>query len=312
MGRRTFRRATGALVATTALVAMTALVAVAARSAPVAVAPAGPHVRDDAGHDVRLPAPALRIASLAPHLTELLYEIGAGDRLVAATAYSDYPVEATTIPRIGGLAGIDDEALVAAHVDLVVAWGSGTGAPELARIRRLGIPVFVDEPRTLDDVAATIERLGALTGRTTPAAAVAASFRARVAALRSTYGSRAPVRVFYQVWGDPLMTVGGPQPITRIIELCGGVNVFAALRTPAPTVDVEAVIHADPELIVTALESDDHRADIARWQRWAGVRAVRERHWLFVDPAVVTRPSSRLLVGAERICRAIDAVRASR
>ncbi len=304
------QRNAGSWVRGVAMAAACASTVAMAMAMPMATATAaGPAVRDDAGHDVRLARPAARIASLAPHLTELLYEIGAGDRLVAATAYSDYPDAAKRLPRVGGLAGIDLETLVAVRPDLVVAWQSGTAAAELAQIGRLGIPLFVDEPHTLADVAATIERLGTLTGETDGAATAAARFRARVATLGATYAGRRPVRVFYQVWGDPLMTIGGKQLITQVIALCGGVNVFAQSNTLAPTVDAEAVIRADPELIVTSAENADHRVDLARWQRWVGVTAVREQRWLFLDPAVVTRPSSRILDGAERLCRAIDAAR---
>lgn len=266
-------------------------------------------VRDDAGRTVSLERPARRIVSLAPHVTELLYEVGAGDRVVGATAYSDYPAAARDIPRVGGLAGLDVERIVALKPDLVIAWQSGTSEAEIAQLARIGLPVYRSEPHTLDDVATTIERFGVLTGHVADATTAAASFRTRVAGLRATYGDRSPVRVFYQVWNSPLMTVGGSQLTTQLIELCGGRNVFASLPMLAPIVDAEAVIKADPQVIATASDGGDHRADLATWARWPGVTAVREKRFVFLDPALVARHTSRVLIGAETLCRAIDAAR---
>ena len=267
---------------------------------------------DDAGRTVHLAAPARRIASLAPHLTELLFAIGAGRQLTAATEYSDYPAAAKSIPRVGGLAGIDLEALVATRPDLVVAWQSGTSQAQLDAIERLGIPVFRSEPRTLDDVATTMERLGRLTGHDPEAGAGATAFRARVDSLRSMYASRTPVRVFYQVWSQPLMTVGGTHLISHVVALCGGRNVFASLTLLAPTIDPESVIAADPQLIITASGDGTRTAELAMWAQWPGIAAVRHRRYLVLDPGVITRHTPRILDGAEAACRAIDAARADR
>ena len=269
-------------------------------------------VRDDTGREIRLDAPARRIVSLAPHVTELLFEIGAGDAIVAATEYSDYPEAAKRLPRVGGLAGIALERIVAAKPDLVIAWQSGTAQAQIDALSRLGIPVFRSEPHTLADVTSTLESFGALTGHVHEASAKADEFRRKVDALRETYASRAPVRVFYQVWNNPLMTVGGPHLITSVIELCGGRNVFAPIGMLAPTIDVEAVIAADPQLIVTAAESGKQRNDIAQWSRWTSVSAVRHQRYLFLDPVLITRHTSRILIGAQALCRAIDAVRGDR
>lgn len=266
-------------------------------------------VRDDAGLEVRLEQPALRIVSLAPHITELLFEIGAGNAVIGAEPYSDYPEAAKRIPRVGGLSGIDIETIVALKPDLVIAWQSGTSKAQIETLARLHIPVFRSEPHTLDDVAATMSRFGALTGHGDDARADVARFTERVSQLRATYAAQTPVRVFYQVWNKPLMTVGGPQLITQAIALCGGRNVFGSLEALAPTVDVEAVIAADPQLIVTSSTRTDHTADLAQWSGWSGVSAVRDRRYLFLDPALISRHTSRILIGTDTLCRAIDAVR---
>ena len=287
-----------------ALVIASLLFAVADPAAASAIV-----VKDDAGRNVHLRAPAHRIVSLSPHATELLYEIDAGDSIVAATEYSDYPQAARRLPRIGGLGSIDIERIVALKPDLVVAWRSGTPEAQLASRERLSSAVPRSEPHTLEDIATSLERLGRLTGHDAAGERASSLFLRRIDALRSTYSRRAPVRVFYQVWNSPLMTIGGPHVISTVITLCGGRNVFGSLAALAPTVDPEAVVAADPQLIVTASGTHAQSIDEAQWSRWTGVSAVRTHRYLFVDPDLITRSTSRIADGAELLCRAIDAAR---
>ncbi len=192
-------------------------------------------VRDVTGAEVRLPAPARRVVSLAPYLTENLFAIGAGGRIVGTVEYANHPEAAKRLPRVGAYENLDAEAVVALKPDLVVAWKSGNPPAVLARLRALGIPVWIDEPGRIEDVAGTLERLGALTGADRDARTAAEAYRRRLADLRARYSARPTVRTFYQVWDRPLMTVGGPQIISDVIRLCGGANVFAAQAALAPT-----------------------------------------------------------------------------
>ncbi len=188
---------------------------------------------DDAGTTIALARPAARIVSLAPHITEQLFAIGAGGLIVGTSEYSDYPPAAKDIARVGRAHSVDLERVAASRPDLVVIWGSGFPPAVLDAVKRLGVPVFVSEPGALETVATSLERLGALTA--SPAATiVAASFRTRVASLRATYASRTSVPVFYQIWAEPLMTLGAPHVLTEAIRLCGGRNVFDALAPIAP------------------------------------------------------------------------------
>ena len=156
----------------------------AAASASVAVSTV-----DDAGTRVELAQPAARIVSLAPHLTEQLFAIGAGDRIVGTTEFADYPVAAQRIPRVGRAHSVDLERIARLKPDLIVIWGSGFPPGTVDAVRRLGTPVFVSEPHALDDVATSMERLGVLTGRDgTPAATV---FRGKIEALRARYARSA-------------------------------------------------------------------------------------------------------------------------
>ena len=186
-------------------------------------------VMDDLSRNVVLAQPAARIVSLAPHITELLFAAGAGEYVVGTVAYSDYPIEAQRIVRIGDNAQLDLERIVALHPDLIVVWLHGNAQRQLEKLVDLGIPGIHNEPRRLDDVAVSIERLGRLAGTELIANNAADTFRARLAELRGNYAGRPPVRLFYQVWDKPLITINGSHLISDVIRLCGGENVFADL-----------------------------------------------------------------------------------
>jgi iron complex transport system substrate-binding protein len=233
-------------------------------------------------------------------LTELVYAAGAGARMVGAVEYSDFPSPARELPRVGSDAHISLEAVLALRPDLIVAWPNAGSVRAINRLAELKIPVFRSEPRELEDIATTIERLGVLAGTAAQAASAARAFRARKAELENRYAGRPKVRVFYQVWDRPLLTVNGDHVISKVIALCGGENVFAALPLIAPEVDPEAVLRAAPEVILTS------RPD-AQPPGWLpGSR-------LFVVPAdLIQRHTPRLLDGAEHVCRALDEARPAR
>ncbi|WP_442771033.1 helical backbone metal receptor, partial [Zoogloea ramigera] len=145
---------------------------------------------DDQGQALRLAQPARRIVSLAPHITELLYAAGAGERVVGAVQYSDYPEAAKKLPRVGGYSAVDMEQVIALKPDLVVAWQSGNRNAHLDQLRALGIPVFINEPRRIDDVAKSLAQFGRLAGTDAAGEAAAKAFRARHAALVAKYSAR--------------------------------------------------------------------------------------------------------------------------
>jgi iron complex transport system substrate-binding protein len=269
-------------------------------------------VRDDAGNEMRLPAPAKRIVSLAPHITEDLFAVGAGDRVVGTVEYSDYPPAAKKIARVGGFSRFDLEAVVALRPDLVIAWQSGNPAAQVERLKAVGLPVFVTQPNHIEDVAAVLERLGALAGTQPAADAAASAFRARLAALKQRYSSRPAVRTFYQVWNHPIMTVGGQQIISDAIRICGGDNVFGQLTTMAPTVGEEAVIVANPEAIVASGMGEARPEWVDYWRRWPQLTAAMRNNLFFIPPDLIQRHTPRLLEGTERLCAFLETARERR
>jgi iron complex transport system substrate-binding protein len=266
-------------------------------------------VTDDTGHTLRLPAPARRIVSLAPHVTETLFAAGAGAYLVGAVDYSDYPAAARNMPRIGGYSKLDLEAVAALKPDLAVGWASGNSPAHIEKLRALGIPVYLSQPERIDDVARSLERYGELAGTPAQARAAAADFRARLQSLRDKYGTRRPVRTFYQVWKQPLLTVGGGQVITDAIRLCGGINVFADLKPLAPAVTVEAVLAANPEVIVASGMGEARPEWLDDWRQWKSLAAVRRDNLFFIPPDLIQRHTPRIAEGAARLCAQLETAR---
>ncbi len=268
-------------------------------------------VTDVDGTSIRLAAPARRIVSLTPHITELLFAAGAGDRMVGTAQYSDYPPAASSLPRVGGHA-LDLEAIVALKPDLVLGWKSGNAAASVARLRALGLTVHLSEPGRIEDIAGELERIGLLAGTGAAADAAAKAFRERYAKLAARYSRRPPVTVFYQIWKQPLMTVNGKQIISDAIRLCGGRNVFEQLPVLAPTVTVEAVIAVNPEVIVASGMGESRPEWLDDWRRWTTLKAVVRDNLYFVPPDLLQRHTPRILDGAEKLCTHLEAVRAKR
>ncbi|MDR2678838.1 MAG: cobalamin-binding protein [Zoogloeaceae bacterium] len=267
---------------------------------------------DDTGETLHLAAPARRVISLAPHITELLYAAGAGARVVGVVEFSDYPPEARALPRVGTYARLDMEAILKLKPDLLLGWQGGNTPGEIARLRALGFPVFVTQPAQIRDIARELERYGALTGTEAAARAAATRFRARLEALEKTYSRRPPVRVFYEIWNTPLMTVGKPQIITSAIRVCGGVNVFGELEALAPTVSLEAVLAANPEAIIATGMADARPEWLDDWKRWPRLAAAQQNNLFHIHPDLIQRHTPRLLEGTEILCRQLEKARQRR
>ena len=269
-------------------------------------------VRDDEGTTVRLARPAQRIVTLAPHLVETLYAAGAGEQLVGTVEFSNYPAAAKKKIRLGGYSQLDLEAIVAQKPDLVIAWQSGNAPAVIDRLRALGLTVYVSQPNRIDDIATEIERFAVLAGTSAVGKGAATSFRNRLATLQKRYGARPSVRTFYQIWQQPLMTVGGGQIISSVIRLCGGDNVFGTLDALAPTITVEAVIAANPEAIVASGMGEARPEWLDDWRRWTTMTAVARDNLFFVPPDLIQRHTPRLLDGAERLCQHLETARGRR
>jgi len=270
---------------------------------------ASPSVIDDDGDTINLDSAAQRIVSLAPHATELLFAIQAGDKLIGTVEHSDYPAKARQIKRIGSYSALDLEAILALQPDLIIGWRTGNNPVQLQKLRALGLPVFVSEPRRLEDIPATARRLGQLTGTTDQAEDFSQQFEQQYLSLQQRYRSRRPVRLFYEVWQQPLITINGEHLISDLIRLCGGVNVFAELAVLAPTVSLEAVLKAAPDIIVTGGSVSAQDEWRSYWQRWPQIPAVKHDQLYFINPDLIQRQGPRILQGAEQLCEYVEQAR---
>ncbi|UDM51160.1 cobalamin-binding protein [Cupriavidus sp. MP-37] len=294
------------------------LTAVIATALLLAALPAAATVSaiDDAGQTVTLAQPARRVVSLAPHVTEMLFAAGAGDRIVGTVSYSDYPPQARAIARVGDNKALDLERIAALRPDLIVVWRHGNAQKQTDRLRALGIPLFYSEPRRLAAIPDNIEKLGTLLGTDATARRAAEGFRQQVETLRKTYAARPPVTVFYQVWQQPLMTLNGQHLVSDMLALCGGRNLFAAETPLVPTVSVEAVIAGNPEAMLTAgmgaTRSDQPLPDFEMWRRWQQVTAVARNNLFVIDGDLINRAGPRVVQGAAQICKDLDTARSRR
>jgi iron complex transport system substrate-binding protein len=273
---------------------------------------AGITVVDDAGRTVTLAAPARRVIAMAPHITELLFAAGGGRQVAGAMNYSDYPEEARRVPLVGSDAQVDIERVIALKPDLIVVWQSGNTARQLEQLAALRIPLFYSEPRRLEEVATSLTRLGALLGHAREGDAAAASYRASIGALRARYARRPPVRVFYQIWDKPIYTLSAGHIVSDAIALCGGENVFGALKTVAPSVGVEAVLQANPEAIFGSEQQSPDDRGIGIWQPYRQLLAVERGNLFRVQGVLLTRPGPRLALGAARLCEDLELARTRR
>lgn len=261
------------------------------------------------GMEVVLPAPAQRVVALAPDLSEMLYDVDAGASLVGTVDYSDYPAAAKQLPRVGDAFHVDMEKLLGLKPDLVLAWKGGTSQALIDRLRALRLPVLAVGTHELGDIAANLQLVGLATGHPDAALLAAEDFRTRLGALRRSYASQTPLKVFYEISAQPLFTVGGSQGISSLIEVCGGRNVFADLPDLAPAVSLEAVLARDPEVIVTGDGEGNVAQRIQEWKRWPKLAAVREDNFVVVNDDWISRSTPRLLDAGGQLCEALQKIR---
>ena len=267
-------------------------------------------VTDDAGRAVVLAAPAQRVISLGPHLTELAYAAGGGAAMVGAIRYSDFPEAARQLPIVGDAHAIDFERIVQLKPDLVLVWGSGLNERHKARLRSLGLTLFESEIRQAQGIPDTLRRLGTLLGHTDAAEATARRFETQWLALAERHRGKTPVRVFWQLWHEPLMTINREHLISEAMRTCGGINVFADLPLLTPSVSWEAAIAADPQLIAGSGRKEDAERDFAAWKKLGqNVSAVKRQHFASIDGDLIGRMGPRFVEGAAGLCQAIERVR---
>jgi iron complex transport system substrate-binding protein len=273
------------------------------------VAMAKPRAFHDAvGDKLIFNKPARRIVSLAPNLTEIIFAAGAGKYLVGVSSFSDYPKAAKNIPIVDTFNDLDVEKIVSLHPDLVIGWQGGDPLKQLYQLRKLGIPVYVESFSKITDIPKNILTIGKLAGTDITARQAANKFMRTFAKLKHNYAHKKPVKVFYELSLQPLMTLNDRSLVGQVIHLCGGKNIFATTRTLAPHVNVASVLAADPQLIFVSKQTSDVQA-IKSWNAYQQLTAAQKHHIFTIDSNRLERYGPRILEGAQQMCADIDVVR---
>jgi iron complex transport system substrate-binding protein len=271
------------------------------------------NVVDDRGHDIRLDHFANHIVSLSPNITELVFSAGAGDKLVGASRYSDFPDAARFVPDIGDSSSLDLERIIALKPDLVIAWRSGNGRSDIEKLEKLGLTVFAAEATRLEDIPRLLRTLGKLAGTVAQAETAASAYEEELQQIKRNYGDRRKISVFQLIWHQPLMTVNGKHVISDIINICGGVNIFESASSLTPVISAENLLEADPHAIISSVPLGPAETGVeALFRRFPHIQAVRSDHLFFVDPDLLHRQTVRILQAAKTVCTQLESVRSCR
>jgi vitamin B12 transport system substrate-binding protein len=239
---------------------------------------------------------AERVVSLAPSLSEIVAELGAADLLVGVLDGGERPAALAQVPSVGRYGQLDMERLLSLKPDLILLWPGSVGPAQRDQLQRLNIPVYVAEPHNLEQLTSQVQAIAEQLGRPEAGRQLATQLRQRLVQLRQRYQRTEPLRVFYQVWNQPLYTVGGGQIISDALSVCGARNVFDDLKLPAPQVSIESVLQRDPDMILVG-----DQAQMDAWEAWP-MMATRVR---LVPDKGLERPSGQMLEAVARLCEVI-------
>ncbi len=252
---------------------------------------------------------AKRIIALAPHIVEILYQIGAGERIIGTTEHADYPDAANAIPRVGNYARLNIEQVLAADPDLIIAWKSGNPSDDLERLQQLGLNVVYSQPETLEDVAKELRYFGKLTGQTEQGEYQAKQFLSRLANIRQQYQDKTPISVFYELWPRPLTTVANNAWPQQQLAVCRASNPFVDSATDYPQINIEQVVLSAPQVIIQPSSHGVNSPDSVDWHQWPTIPAIKNNAFLHPNADKLHRMTSRSLDELAELCQQLDKYR---
>ena len=260
-------------------------------------------VIDDLGEEIVLLKPARRVISLAPHITELIYSLGAEKQIVGTVKYSDYPPKASTLPRIGDAFSLNIESVLALKPDLIIAWHTGGNNRPIERLRSLGLPVYTNEAKSLAGIGEAIIDIAALLGKNERGFALQQEF---VTALENSrvVKKSSPV-IFFQISDQELYTVSSEHLIGQAINHCGGKNLFSDISPNVSQVNQEMILANQPDVIVVTQRPGSESAWVKTWRGFTGTQYQVNT----IDPDLISRPSLRMLDGIKAICEIVNGAR---
>ncbi|WP_234418427.1 cobalamin-binding protein [Dongshaea marina] len=246
-----------------------------------------------------------RIISLTPHITELLYDVGAGKQLIAVDSASDYPPQVKSLPKVANYQSINVEKILALNPDLIVAWKPAQQRL-LEPLKAFHIPIIYSDPTTLDSLGSELKKLGKQTGHPRQGELAANRYQQQLSALRASYQHRTAVQALYLMEGVPLTTVAADSWISQELKLCGADNIFKDAITPYPQISEEQVLQRNPKMIIVGSHSSK---SLALWKQWPEIAAVKAGQLYRVDPDLLSRLTPRSLKGIEALCLDIQKAR---
>ena len=263
-------------------------------------------VTDMLGREVTLPAAPLRIVSLVPSATELIYALGGEDRLVGRTDYCDYPPAAKGKPSVGGMISPSLETIVTLKPDLVIATTSGNRLDTFAKLKQIGIPVYAVHAHRIAEMIDVTRRLGELTGRQAAVDPFLSGLERRLHAVANAVRPYPRPRVLYVLWPEPLLVPASGALLTELIGLAGGESITKDERGDYPRFSIEAAVVRAPELILLATHGGRSVGPTReKWDRLASLPAVKSKRVLPIDGSLVHRYGPRVVDGVEALARAI-------
>jgi len=257
--------------------------------------------------------PVQRIIALAPHSVEILFSIGAGDRIIATTDYADYPQAALNIPRVGSHNGIQIERVVELKPDLIIVWESGNKLVDIQKLKSLGFNIFYTRPNKISHISDEIRRLGELTGLQQRARKIIDQLETKHHQIKNKYKSKSKVKTFYQLWHKPLTSVGPDSWVESLLNDCHAENIFHNASSSYPVVSIESVLVKNPQVIIIPHHSGDKeivsetKTDI--WQKWSEISAVKNDQIYVLNGDLLHRFTPRALDGLQKLCEDIDKAR---
>jgi len=252
---------------------------------------------------------AQRIIALSPHSVELLYAIGAGDRIIGTLEYADYPEAALDIPRIGNFNGIQIEKVVELQPDLIIAWKTGNKSSDIEKLKSLGFKIYHSHPQNISEISKELRTLGKLTGLIDKAEIAAQKVSAQYQSIKNRYNDKKSVSVFYQLWHDPIRTIGPNNWTQSLIDDCNGRNIFDDAMSQYPVVSLESVLVKNPQVIVIPHHSGRTDDKKKLWQKWPDIKAVNNHNINIINGDLLHRFSPRAIDGLSILCTAIDRAR---
>ncbi|TJX67606.1 cobalamin-binding protein [Soehngenia saccharolytica] len=261
-------------------------------------------ITDDFGKVITLEKPAEKIVSLAPSHTEILFAIGAGEKVVGVTTADDYPEEVKSIEKVGGFDGWNLEMILALEPDLVLNYGQGN-EEDNKRLEEAGIVVASFMPETIEEVFTTIEKIGVLTGCSDKASEVVSDMKSERDGIVAKVKDLGTKRVFYEVYNDPLMTAGPGSFIDELINLAGGENIAKDADSPYPQYDVEKLIEKNPEVYLIPNDSTTTLETLKARPGFENIDAIKNSQVYLLDANIVSRPGPRIIQGLTEIAKAI-------